>query len=104
MSPDLGFKSPVMSPKIVLLPAPFWPMRVIFAPSRTEKLTSSRMGFVWPYSNDAFSNRTTVLFPDIRRTYSIFAETQSDFGEKSLTAPMACYWNPSDFHFRQRFR
>src|SRR3990167_408680 len=83
MSPDPGFKSPVMSPKIVLLPAPFWPMSVIFAPSRTEKFTSSRMGLVWPYSNDTSSNLTTVLFPDIRRTYSIFAETQGNFPNNS---------------------
>jgi hypothetical protein len=46
ISPSCGLSAFVISLKIVLLPAPFWPMIVNFAFSRTEKLASSRMGLV----------------------------------------------------------
>src|SRR3989344_1144516 len=37
-------------------------MKVLFVPRRTEKLTSSKMGFIEPCSNEQCSNETTVSF------------------------------------------
>ena len=65
--PESGFASPVINVKSVLLPAPFCPIRANFIPCRTEKLTSSKIGFACPYSNDTSSNLIIILFWDIKR-------------------------------------
>src|SRR3989344_1516623 len=56
MSPASGLRPPVMSWKMVLFPAPFWPMSVIFAPSRTEKTASFKMCLL-PYANETLLKR-----------------------------------------------
>lgn len=54
--PFSGERSLVIKAKIVLLPAPFCPIIVIFAPRRTEKSTSLKRGFFSAYPNDTLLN------------------------------------------------
>jgi hypothetical protein len=88
MLPDSGFCAPVMRAKIVDLPAPFWPMMVIFEPLRTEKSASSRMGILWPYSNVTESNRSTVSFAIYRTViiHDFSHEQSSDDAEPRIAA------------------
>jgi len=58
--PLFGFKTQFISLKIVLFPAPFCHIIVIFNHFLTEKLTSSKIGFVNIKSNDTSSNLITV--------------------------------------------
>lgn len=64
--PDSGLFLPVISLNMVLLPAPFCPIRVIFEPNFTVKSTSSRISLWGLNSNEVFLNVTTWLACDIR--------------------------------------
>ena len=61
IAPASGRKVPRISSNMVLLPAPFWPIKVIFAPRRTEKLASFKIDF-FPYSNVTPLKRRTTSF------------------------------------------
>ena len=58
--PEVGLRFLVRSKKSVDFPAPFWPITVVFEPKRNEKLTSSKIGLLCPYSNDTLSNEIMV--------------------------------------------
>src|SRR3989304_1761421 len=59
MRPADGFKRPEMALRVVVLPAPFAPIRVTSSPSSTRR-ESSRTAFTLPYRQTRPSTRSTL--------------------------------------------
>ena len=62
MRPDSDASVPVIIWKMVVFPAPFWPISAIFDPSRTEKSASWRIGLRL-YSKETLLNRRMTSLP-----------------------------------------
>src|SRR3989338_7898332 len=93
IAPDSGADSPIIKLKMVLLPAPFCPINVIFEPRRTAKLASTKQGLLASHSKETALNFMIVSLLDIIRiSYLIFCQITSQEKTEGQTSEFYTFY------------